>query len=452
MTIVKWTGLEVTALRTALRDTQIQFADRIGCSVEAVGKWERRGATITLSAKYSECMDTTRRRLDDEQRARFDAALQNKGREVEDDMDRRGISAAASLRPAGFAVTHSPLRPLTVIIHPGGDAISDNSCGGPNDDGMFHLRRVLMGCIPDTPPGTQRELTAAVMRAWDLFFTARFGEMERALPAVLASAYCAAEVATGESRRQVNISLAQLLHASSNLLGYVAQGDLAALALLRADALAAESGDELTRAAIKGSQSWLLAKNGMYDDAVAYAEHAAADIEPRFSTATPRHVSIWGELLCYAAFAASRMGDYRQARGYLRLCELAERQLEDDYASRPEASNMFGPTSAASFGVVNEIAADQPREALKLAVGSDGGTGVPPVLRSRRLINVAHAQVRHRDNAEAVNTLRRACSIAPELVGHIPLARTLTNDLLSRRGQQRLDGLVVVAKHLGVSV
>jgi transcriptional regulator with XRE-family HTH domain len=75
MTIVTWTGREVAALRAALRDTQVQFADRIGCSLEAVGKWERRGANITLGAKYSECMDTTHSRLDNEQRARFGAAL-----------------------------------------------------------------------------------------------------------------------------------------------------------------------------------------------------------------------------------------------------------------------------------------------------------------------------------------------------------------------------------------
>ncbi|MGI5220389.1 hypothetical protein [Nocardia sp. CA-290969] len=79
MTIIKWTGIEVAALRTALRDTQVQFADRIGCSIEAVGKWERRGADITLGAKYSECMDTTHSRLDDEQRSRFDAALRDQG-------------------------------------------------------------------------------------------------------------------------------------------------------------------------------------------------------------------------------------------------------------------------------------------------------------------------------------------------------------------------------------
>jgi tetratricopeptide (TPR) repeat protein len=441
MTIIRWTGLEVAALRTALRDTQVQFADRIGCSLEAVGKWERRGADITLGAKYSECMDTTRSRLDNEQRARFDAALLQ---------DPRKTSAAESLLPAGYAATYSG--PSAVTIHLGGETVSDSSSSGSHAGNIFHLRRVLMGSIPDAPPGRQLELAAAVAGTWHLFFSARLGEMERKLPASLASAYNAAEAAKGETRRQVNIQLAQLLHASSNLLGYVAYADLAALALLRAEALAAECGDELTRAAIKGSQSWLLAKNGMYDDAAAYAERAATEIEPRFSTATPRHISIWGELLCYAAFAASRAGDYREARRYLRLCESAGTQLEDEYASRPEASNVFGRTSAASFGVINETGANRPREALKLAAAvRDGGAGIPPTLRSRRLINVAQAQMHDRDDAGAVDTLRRACSMAPEFVGHIPLAHTLTKDILTRRRGQHLNGLVTVAEHLGLS-
>lgn len=441
MTIIKWTGLEVAALRAALRDTQVQFADRIGCSLEAVGKWERRGADITLGAKYSECMDTTRRRLDDEQRARFDAALQQ---------GQRKVSTTVSPRPVGVPITYS--RSPTVMIRPGG-GVSDNSRRGSHHDSISTLRRMLMGCLPDVPPAKQFELAAAVASTWNLFFSARLGEMERALPAALAGAYNAAEEAIGETRRQVNILLAQLLHASSNLLGYVAHADLAALALLRADALAAESGDELTRAAIKGSQSWLLAKNGLYDDAAAYAEDAAIDIEPRLSTATPRHIAIWGELLCYAAYAASRAGNHHEARRYLRLCESAGAQLEDKYDSRPEASNVFGRTSAASFGVINEISADRPREALKLATVVTGGyAGIPPTLRSRRFINIAQAQIENRDDRGAVYTLRRACSMAPEFFVHIPLARTLTNELLTRRANLQANGLVGVAEHLGLSV
>ncbi|MEU2014037.1 hypothetical protein, partial [Nocardia sp. NPDC019302] len=56
------------------------------------------------------------------------------------------------------------------------------------------------------------------------------------------------------------------------------------------------------------------------------------------------------------------------------------------------------------------------------------------------------------DDAEAVDTLREAYSMAPEFVGHIPLFHTLTHDLLTRHGQRRLDGLVDVVKYLGASI
>ncbi|GAB2710505.1 helix-turn-helix transcriptional regulator [Nocardia thraciensis] len=445
--------------RKALGFTQEMLAVRLDVERSTVFRWEagKSQPSAWLWPKLATVLKVTPEQLTNLlAEGSADAAslvTADSSREPGGNTGRREISTAvSSLRSAGVAATYPPPQPPTVMIRNGDNVISDSSDTGSDDNSMFNLRRVLMGCIPDAPPGTQSELSAAVVRTWDLFFSARFSEMGIELPRVLASAYNAAEAAAGEPRNRIYNSLAQLLHASSNLLGYVEQKDLAALALLRADVLAAESGDELTRAAIKGSQSWLLAKNGMYDDAAAYAECAATEIEPRLSTATPRQVSIWGELLCYAAFAASRTGEYRQARKYLRLCESAETQLEDNYVSRPESSNMFDRTSAASFGVVNEMAADQPREALKLAVASDRSIGIPPVLRSRRLINVAHAQVYNRHNAEAVITLRRACSMAPELVGHIPLARTLTHELLARQGTQRLDGLVGVAEHLGISV
>lgn len=108
MTIIRWTGVEVAALRAALRDTQVQFADRIGCSLEAVGKWERRGAGITLGTRYSECMDTACRRLDDEQRARFDAALQDPG---------------GSLR--NFKSTLSPSFPRRASVAPGAQGVEE---------------------------------------------------------------------------------------------------------------------------------------------------------------------------------------------------------------------------------------------------------------------------------------------------------------------------------------
>jgi tetratricopeptide (TPR) repeat protein len=71
----------VLALRDALRDTQEQFAERVGCSADSVRKWEQRTRPTTPSAKYAECLDTILRgvRLDPEQLGRFRNSLEQHG-------------------------------------------------------------------------------------------------------------------------------------------------------------------------------------------------------------------------------------------------------------------------------------------------------------------------------------------------------------------------------------
>ncbi|WP_040797645.1 helix-turn-helix domain-containing protein [Nocardia higoensis] len=74
--VTKWTGLEVRALRReALRISQRELAEMTGFSEAAVGKWERRGKTITLTGEFAAAMDTALSRLDSQQLARFQAQL-----------------------------------------------------------------------------------------------------------------------------------------------------------------------------------------------------------------------------------------------------------------------------------------------------------------------------------------------------------------------------------------
>ncbi|MGV9676921.1 helix-turn-helix domain-containing protein [Nocardia sp. NPDC003482] len=76
MIVTNWTGVEVKALRlAALRRTQKDFAALSGFSLAVIRKWEGRGGSITLSGEFAEGMDTLFRRLDEKQRARFQAAL-----------------------------------------------------------------------------------------------------------------------------------------------------------------------------------------------------------------------------------------------------------------------------------------------------------------------------------------------------------------------------------------
>ncbi|MFX0574631.1 transcriptional regulator [Nocardia nepalensis] len=67
-----WTGLEVRALRDALRETRTGFCELTGVRFDALRKWERRGPTLTLRAVNAAIMDTTLARTTVDQRTRFE--------------------------------------------------------------------------------------------------------------------------------------------------------------------------------------------------------------------------------------------------------------------------------------------------------------------------------------------------------------------------------------------
>ncbi|WP_378733959.1 hypothetical protein [Nocardia brasiliensis] len=68
---LSWTGLEVRALRDALRETRSGFCQITGVRFDSLRKWERRGATLTLRPVNAAIMDTTLARASDDQRDRF---------------------------------------------------------------------------------------------------------------------------------------------------------------------------------------------------------------------------------------------------------------------------------------------------------------------------------------------------------------------------------------------
>ncbi len=76
MIVTRWTGVEVRALRrVALRRSQEEFAEMTGFSDAVVRKWERRGASITLTGMFAAGMDTVLESLDARQLERFRTEL-----------------------------------------------------------------------------------------------------------------------------------------------------------------------------------------------------------------------------------------------------------------------------------------------------------------------------------------------------------------------------------------
>jgi hypothetical protein len=53
-------------------------------------------------------------------------------------------------------------------------------------------------------------------------------------------------------------------------------------------------------------------------------------------------------------------------------------------------------------------------------------------------------------SAESVSTLLRAEKLAPEMLAHQTIARTIVTELLARRSRQHLPGLASLAERIGV--
>ncbi|WP_067653062.1 transcriptional regulator [Nocardia harenae] len=130
MIVEKWTAIEVRALRTAaLRDTQEQFAERIGWKVPTVRKWERATDARIIQAARAETLDTVLRDLSPEQRQRFIAALGTPPRghagstggrhaaaieDEEADVKRRDFGKLTALTATALPAWHQPAARLGV--------------------------------------------------------------------------------------------------------------------------------------------------------------------------------------------------------------------------------------------------------------------------------------------------------------------------------------------------
>lgn len=69
--VQRWTGAETKALREAMRLSVRAFAEHLGVCLRTVGKWEARGASITLLPDTQALMDTALRQAPDDVKVRF---------------------------------------------------------------------------------------------------------------------------------------------------------------------------------------------------------------------------------------------------------------------------------------------------------------------------------------------------------------------------------------------
>ncbi|GAA4714617.1 helix-turn-helix domain-containing protein [Phytohabitans rumicis] len=313
------------------------------------------------------------------------------------------------------------------------------------------IRRAVLGVRrTNVEPPTMDAQRAAAAEVWRLYWAGRYAELARELPDHIAGARAAVDAAATHGRPAAWAVLAELLQVTASLLAHLAHEDLAHLALAEALRAAEASGDELLHAGQQATRSWVLSRQGLWSEAEYVAVTAAEQVRPALARASVDQVAVWGELLRYGTTAVARSGRHSEAQEMLGLVRAAAARMGGDHRSR-YVGMAFGPTVAAMKAVDVAIAADRPRQAIKLAERVEHPESAPTAMHARYLLNVAWAQMTDWRSQDAVDTLRTVEALAAEMLPHQTIARTIVAELLPRRRKQRLPGLVGLAERIGVA-
>jgi hypothetical protein len=190
----------------------------------------------------------------------------------------------------------------------------------------------------------------------------------------------------------------------------------------------------LQHATLLGTASWVLLHQGRTGDAERVAAKAAEQIEPRMSSASPEHLTVWGSLLLSAAAPAAVAARGDEVDTYIGLARSAAGPFEED---RHDYWVSFGRTQVAMQTTYVNAVLGRPGKALEAA----------KAVRRSDLLNISWG-AHHLDKAQALATdgrggadkqaveaLRVAHDVSPEWFRHQGLARSLTQEMASRKAR-----------------
>lgn len=306
---------------------------------------------------------------------------------------------------------------------------------GAGDRLVLGLRDVLlspellpgMDADDDGPPSPPQRLRTALAEGWRDYWSGRFVEVARRTPGLIGEARRAQSSGTTDGP----LALAQAYQLAACLLVHLGRDDLALIGAERAITAAAGGPDELQWATAHGTYAWVLMNQARNADAERVARRVAERIEPRMSAATPQHLTVWGGMVLWAMAAACAAGRAAETDDYLTLARAgAARTVGDrlDYAVN------FGPTQVAMQNAYAQVTLGRPDRALD-AARDVRRTDLRPISYGRHLLDLAQAHAAMRHDADAVDTLVEAKTLAPVWFRHQVAARGLVAEVCERRAR-----------------
>lgn len=298
--------------------------------------------------------------------------------------------------------------------------------------------------VPDRPPLGSQELAVRINEAFVCSQTERWSRLAPLLPELIADAWHAAHISTGEPQRRAFGQLHLVWRVTSGMLDRIGEKELAWIAVERNMAAAERSENDLLIAGAVWRLAAALRNNGFLQESIDVPLATADTVRPRL-THSPQHASMYGALMLRSAVSAASLGDHRAVRDYLRECDHAA-QLTGD---RNDSWTAFGPTNIAIHRVWLATEMGDPLDALHQAEHLDDTT-LPPELSERRashLITLAWSHYLRRHDDDALHALTTAHTIAPEQLlfthrVHDMLRHMLRRDRHNRRELHNLATLL----------
>ncbi|MER8067128.1 helix-turn-helix transcriptional regulator [Streptomyces sp. NPDC094034] len=322
------------------------------------------------------------------------------------------------------------------------------------DGGLIALRdaiqdiAALPGVLSDgnleEPPDADT-WTASVKAATNLYWAGDYSELSSMLPLLLRDGRAVAREADTERVWQ---QLALSYQLAASLAAQAGHPDWAFAAVEKQLAAAQRASDALMEGMGISTLSWILLRQGRWEEAQDVAERKADALEPpSFRRATPAHLAVYGNLLVAAATPAARRDNRDAAVELLNAAETAATRSGPVRAYGSAFSVVDVRTQQVNIALAGQE--PEPADALRLSRGVDVDEIARPVHSAAHRVDVAQARYQTGDHDGALEKLLEVESDQPEWIRFQTLAATTVREMLEAE-RRRNTALRSLAARLGV--
>ncbi|MEU2132365.1 helix-turn-helix transcriptional regulator [Streptomyces sp. NPDC018352] len=293
-------------------------------------------------------------------------------------------------------------------------------------------------------PPSPAEWTAQVQAATNSYWAGDYSHLAAVLPGLLRDGQATARQYDTE---QVWAQLALAYQLAASLSTQSGHPDWAYTAVEKQLAAAARASDPFLEGMGVSTLSWVLLRQGRWEQAQSVAERKADQLEPARRRATANQLAVYGNLLIAAATPAARSDNHDQAMELLTLAESAAVQSGPVRAY----GSAFSVTDVRTQRVNVALAGTtgRPGTALSASVKVDLSEISRPVHSASYRVDVAQARYQTGDSSGALELLLEVEADQPEWIRFQTLAAATVQEMLEaeRRRNSTLRGL---ASRLGV--